>query len=62
MSRNCKIAFFGESGVGKTSLINQLLYGKFDPDEKPTLQPNCIPKSSEFYNRRTLHIYAIALE
>lgn|ERR1719264_141370 len=32
-----KIAFLGDSGVGKTSLINQFIYGTFSLNHNPTI-------------------------
>ena len=32
-----KIAFLGDSGVGKTSLINQFIYGTFSMTHSPTI-------------------------
>ena len=29
-----KVILVGRGSVGKTSLVNRLVYGRFDPDEK----------------------------
>ena len=39
-----KIAVLGDSGVGKTSLINQYVDNKFDEDYQPTLGVNIVRK------------------
>ncbi|EAY10951.1 Ras-related protein, putative [Trichomonas vaginalis G3] len=33
----CKIVLLGNSGVGKTSIINKWINGTFDYDAKPTI-------------------------
>ena len=32
-----KICILGESGVGKTSMLYQYVFKKFDPDSRPTI-------------------------
>ena len=34
---NIQIVFFGKSGVGKSTLIKKICYGKFDPISENTI-------------------------
>ena len=45
-----KVVLIGESGVGKTSIINQFTSGKFDPDCVTSLSAQFISKTVEFNN------------
>ena len=45
-----KVVLFGESGVGKTSIIAQFTSGKFDPDCVTSLSAQFISKTIEFEN------------
>lgn len=40
-----KIIVIGDSGVGKTSLLNQFCYGKFDKKINPTIGCDFISKT-----------------
>ena len=42
-----KVCFVGDRGVGKTSLIQRYVEGKFDPDEKGTLGAHMYPVEAE---------------
>lgn len=45
MSINHKIVFIGDSSVGKTSIINQYIYGSVTPDHQPTIGIDFFAKS-----------------
>ena len=38
-----KIVIIGDSGVGKTSLMNRFLFDKFDDESMPTIGANSKP-------------------
>ncbi|CAG9316761.1 unnamed protein product [Blepharisma stoltei] len=40
-----KIVFLGDLGVGKTSIINQFMYGTFDPNHQPTIGIDFLSKT-----------------
>ena len=43
-----KVVLIGESGVGKTCIINQFISNKFDPDQSSSLSAQFISKTLEF--------------
>lgn len=51
MSINHKIVFIGDSSVGKTSIINQYIYGSVTPDHQPTIGIDFFAKSLKIQNQ-----------
>ncbi|KAK8893233.1 hypothetical protein M9Y10_021650 [Tritrichomonas musculus] len=51
MSVNHKIVFIGDSSVGKTSIINQYIYGSVTPDHQPTIGIDFFAKSLKIDNK-----------
>ena len=44
----CKVVLIGESGVGKTCIINRFIQDTFNPSEVPTLSASFVEKTIEF--------------
>ena len=42
---NCKVVFFGESGVGKTSILIRYSSNEFKTNQLPTISANFISKT-----------------
>ena len=47
-----KIIVIGDSGVGKTSLLNQYCYNKFDKKINPTIGCDFISKTFQLNNEK----------
>ena len=50
-----KIVFLGDLGVGKTSIINQFMYGTFDPIHQPTIGIDFLSKPM-YLDDRTIRL------
>ena len=48
---SCKIVLLGNSGVGKTSLVNRWMTNSFNPNGKPTIGANHQRKSVKIQNQ-----------
>ena len=46
-----KVVFLGESGVGKTSLINRYIYDKYDENVMASISPYYVTKSVQYKNQ-----------
>ena len=46
--RNLKVVLLGDTGVGKTSLINRYIKNEFDPDSPSTIAGSFISKTFKF--------------
>jgi len=51
-----KVIVVGDSGVGKTSLLNQYCYGKFDTATKPTVGCDFSLKAFNDYNGKSIRL------
>lgn len=51
-----KVIVVGDSGVGKTSLLNQYCYGKFDYNIRPTVGCDFCLKAFNNYNGRSIRL------
>ena len=49
-----KVVLLGESGVGKTSIINQFTYHKFDPDCISNISAQFVAKTIEYQGYGTI--------
>mmetsp|Transcript_280 Transcript_280/g.320 ORF Transcript_280/g.320 Transcript_280/m.320 type:complete len:211 (-) Transcript_280:35-667(-) len=50
-----KIVFLGDMSVGKTSIINQFMYGTFDPSHQPTIGIDFLSKTM-YLDDRTIRL------
>jgi Ras-related protein Rab-6A len=50
-----KIVFLGDMSVGKTSVINQFMYGTFDPSHQPTIGIDFLSKTM-YLDDRTIRL------
>ena len=59
----CKVVLVGNSGVGKTSIIQRYIDGSYDPESEPTITTTYCYKKLNFPNIKNqyLSIYGIQL-
>ena len=47
LRRFCELVLLGDSGVGKTSLVRRIVFGKFEHDSQPTQSVGFMSKKIE---------------
>ena len=54
MAEQCKVVLIGETGVGKTCIINRFIHNNFDPETISSLSAQFVTKEMEFSKGHTV--------